>query len=94
MRHMPLQAIWRSPLKTEAAMTYSSLRPERLILSEPTDRRVARNVNAWDWIITILTSPDLIAIVAICALGLLVTLALFFLVPSSRELSVSIQQLL
>jgi hypothetical protein len=43
-----------------------------------------------------LTNPDLVAIVAIliCAIGLLVTFALFLWVPSAREVPTSIQQML
>ena len=44
--------------------------------------------------LVLLTNPDLVAIVTICAIGLLVTFALFLLVPSSREIPPLIQQML
>jgi hypothetical protein len=75
-------------------MTYSSLRSERLILTDRTNDQPARSASVWDRITTNFISPDIIAVVLICAVGLLVTLALFLLVPSSRELANSIQQLL
>jgi hypothetical protein len=78
----------------EAAMTYSFLRTERPIRADPTNGRPAWNANTLDRIIAILTSPDFISVAMICAVGLLVTLALFFLVPSSRELTDSIRQML
>lgn len=75
-------------------MTYSSLRSERPILTDRTNGQPARSASVWDWITANFTSPDIIPVVLICAVGLLVTLALFLLVPSSRELANSIQQLL
>jgi hypothetical protein len=70
-------------MKMEAAMTYSSWHQGRLTLA--------------DWMrerLVLLTNPDLVAIVTICAIGLLVTFALFLLVPSSREIPPLIQQML
>jgi hypothetical protein len=81
-------------------MTYSFWRSERLILADSRDGRLVRITNAhtwdriWDRIIGILASRDLIAVVMVCVVGLLATFALFLLVPSSRELPISIQQML
>jgi hypothetical protein len=60
----------------------------------PDGKRLARNAKRWDRIVAVLTNPDLVAIVAICAIGLLVTFALFLSVPSAREVPASIQQML
>jgi hypothetical protein len=80
-------------MKMEAAMTYS-WHHGSLTLADRTGKRLARNAKRWDRIVAVLTNPDLVAIVAICAIGLLVTFALFLSVPSAREVPASIQQML
>jgi len=84
-------------------MTPSSWRSERLILTDPRNGRAVRNNDArnpyawsrlWDQIIGILASRDLIAVAIVCLIGLLATFALSLLVPGSRELTISIQQML
>ena len=98
----PPRAIWRSPVSMETAMTYSFWRSERMFLTDPRDGRLVRNTNTrnadtwnrnWDRIIGILANRDLIAVVMVCVIGLLATFALFLLVPSSRELTISVQQM-
>ena len=74
-------------------MTYS-WHHGSLTLTDRTGKRLARNAKLWDRIVAVLTNPDLVAIVAICAIGLLVTFALFLWVPSAREVPTSIQQML
>jgi hypothetical protein len=80
--------------KVEASMKYSSFRGERLILINPTDPRLRRNITAWDHIVAALTEPELIALAVFCALGLAVTVGLFFLIPSFGELAASLQAFL
>lgn len=75
-------------------MIYSSLRPERPIPADRRNNRRSGNASAWHRIIANLTGPDFIAVAWVCVVGLLVTLALFHFVPSSRELTNSIHQLL
>ena len=86
-------AIWRSPVSLEAAMTYLSWRPERLIPASLRDGLLARAANIWDRVVAILTSPDLSAVVMVCVIGLLATFALLLLPPNSRELIISIQEM-
>jgi hypothetical protein len=78
----------------EAAMTSSSWHHGHLTLADRTRDRLARNAKPWDRIVAVVTNPDLVAIVTICSIGLLLTFALFLLVPSSREIPASIQQML
>jgi hypothetical protein len=92
-RQKPLRAIG-GPMKMEAAMTYSSWQHGHVALTNQAGERLARNAKLCDRIVAVLTNPDLVAIVTICAIGLLLTFALFLLVPSSREIPASIQQML
>lgn len=72
-------------------MSPTSLRSERLILANPLDRRIPRKVSAWDQIIAAFGSPEFLALVIFCALGLLATVALNLLVPEFGELAESLQ---
>jgi hypothetical protein len=81
-------------MKMEAAMTYSSWHQGRLPLADWMGERLVRNVKRRDRIVAVLTNPDLVAVVTICAIGLLVTFVPFLLVPSSREIPALIQQML
>jgi hypothetical protein len=78
--------------KVEAPMNYSS-RSERLILANPMDPRLRRNVTEWDRIVAALTGPELVALAMFCALGLVATVALCFLVPNFGDLASSLQPL-
>lgn len=75
-------------------MIYSSWHHGHLTLADRTGDRLARNAKPWDRIVAVVTNPDLVVIVMICAIGLLVTFAPFLLVPSFREIPSSIQQML
>jgi len=56
-------------------MTQVSFGRERLILANPADPRILRRVTAWDQIVSALRSPDFVALVTFCIIGLLVTIA-------------------
>jgi hypothetical protein len=75
-------------------MNYISMRNERRILVNPTDRRAAQKVVAWDRIIATLTEPDFLALVMFCAIGCLVTFALARTFPSIGQVVESLQQFL
>jgi hypothetical protein len=77
--------------KVEAPMTYSSLGSERLFLADPTDSRICRDPTELDRIIAALTAPELLVVAVFCALGLAVTVALCFLIPSFGEFAASVQ---
>jgi hypothetical protein len=62
-------------------MSYTFFGRERLIFADPTDPRALRRVTLWDQIAETLGSPDFIAIVAFCVIGLLVTIAFSFGFP-------------
>jgi hypothetical protein len=74
-------------------MSYSYWRTERLIL-DAVDRRLLRKTTAPNQIVSILTSPDFLAVAAICIIGLLVTFAVMFTVPDFWQASEALQQLL
>ncbi len=63
------------------------LRTERLILIDPTDPRIPQWATA-----SALTSPDLIAVLIFCGIGLLVTGTMLVAIPSFGEMSASFQQ--
>jgi hypothetical protein len=75
-------------------MSPTSLRTERLILADPLDARLRRDVTTADRIVAALTSPELVALAIFCALGLLVTVALHLAVPTFGELAASLQAFL
>lgn len=72
-------------------MSPTSLRSERLILANPLDRRLPRKVTAWDRIVAAFRSPEFLALVTFCALGLLITVALNLLIPDFGEIAESLQ---
>ncbi len=77
----------------EAPISPTSLRSERLILTDPKDARLPRQATRWDRIIATLGNPELLALVIFCALGLLATVALNLLVPDFGEIIASLQPL-
>jgi hypothetical protein len=78
----------------EASMSPTSLRSERLILANPMDPRIPRNVTSWDRIVAALKTPELLAIVIFCSLGLLATVFLSLLFPKYGEIVASLQPFL
>ena len=58
------------------------------------DARLRRNATTSDRIVAALTSPELIALVTFCALGLLVTVALTLAVANFGETTASLQPFL
>lgn len=75
----------------EAPISPTSLQSERLILANPMDRRLTRTVTSWDRIVAALRSPEFLSLAIFCALGLLATVALNFLVPDFAEVTASLQ---
>ena len=75
-------------------MSPTSLRSERLILANPTDPRIPRNVTSWDLALATLKAPELLALVIFCSLGLLATLVLTLLIPNYGEIVASLQPFL
>jgi hypothetical protein len=71
-------------------MKHSSFEGERLILIDPTDPRLSRNITAWDRIVAALTNPELITLVVLCALGLVLTVGLCLLFPGFAETAASL----
>jgi hypothetical protein len=65
----------------EAPVNYSSFERERLTLAEPTDLRIRRNAMELERMIAALTGPELLTLAMFCAVGLVVTVGLCFLVP-------------
>ena len=78
----------------EASISPTSLRSERLILANPTDPRIPRNVTSWDLALATLKAPELLALVIFCSLGLLATLVLTLLIPNYGEIVASLQPFL
>ncbi|HUI14934.1 MAG TPA: hypothetical protein VL048_15865 [Xanthobacteraceae bacterium] len=72
-------------------MSPTSLQSERLILSNPMDARLPRDVTTWDRIIAAFRGPEFLALLMFCALGLLLTAALNVFVPDFSEITVSLQ---
>jgi hypothetical protein len=60
-------------------------RDERLILVDPPNGPLLRRVTQWDRLVAICTDPDLVAVVLFCALGALLTIALFHVLPGWVE---------
>ena len=75
-------------------MKHSSFKGQRLIPADPMDPRLRRDAAAWNHIVAALTDSGLIALVMFCALGLVVTVGLYFLIPSFGELAASLQAFL
>ena len=72
-------------------MKHSTFQGERLILTDPRDPRLPRNMTARDHIVAALKNPELIAIAVFCALGLAVTVGLMFLMPNFGEIAELLQ---
>lgn len=72
-------------------MNYSYWRTERLIL-EAVDRRILQRSNAWDQIASIITSADVVALLAICMIGLLTSLAVLLAFPGFAKVVAVPQQ--
>lgn len=72
----------------------TSLQGARFILADPMDVRIRRNLTTSHPIMAALTSPDLIALIFFCALGLLVMAAVDLLVPNFGEIIAPIQTFL
>jgi hypothetical protein len=70
----------------------ASIRSERLILIDPTDPRIRQWATASDQFTAALMSPDLIAVLIFCSIGLLVTSTLLLAIPDFGEMSASFQQ--
>jgi hypothetical protein len=85
----------------EAVMNSMLTKRERLILTNPVDHRIVpldprtvRKGTPWNRIVATLKDPELVAIVMLCAIGLLVTAALLLTFPTFGEISQSYQQFL
>ncbi len=65
----------------------ASMRSERLILIDPTDPRIPQWATASG-----LTSPDLIAVLIFCGIGLLITAIVLVAIPGFGEMSASFAQ--
>jgi hypothetical protein len=87
----------------EAVMNYVPTKRERLILANPADPRIIKRETPWNkvrkgtpWnrIVATLRDPGLAAVVTLCAVGLLVTLALLLTFPHVGETVQSLQQFL
>jgi hypothetical protein len=87
----------------EAVMNFVPTKRERLIVENPMDPRVIRREIPWNkvrkgtpWnrIVAVLRDPELAAVVMLCAIGLLVALALLLAFPNYGETTQSIQQFL
>jgi hypothetical protein len=73
-------------------MNFSYWRTERLIL-DAVDRRILRRTTPGDQLLSVLTNPDVLAILTFCLVGLLLTLALA-LTTSSVQSAEVLQELL
>jgi hypothetical protein len=73
-------------------MNFSSWRTERLIL-DPIDRRLLKKINAWDEIVSILTSADVVALSAFCLVGLLTSLVVLLAFPGFAEIVEMLQRI-
>jgi hypothetical protein len=87
----------------EAVMNFVPTKRERLIMESPVDPRVIRREipsnkvrkgTPWHRIVAALRDPELAAVVMLCAVGLLVAVALLLAFPNSGETTQSIQQFL
>lgn len=74
-------------------MSSSYWRTERLIV-DAVDRRILQKPSIWVGVPSIFTNPDLLALTAICIVGLLVSLGVMLMVPSFAEATEALQQLL
>lgn len=84
-------------------MNYVSTKRERLILKNPADPRIigteipwkkVRKGSPWNRVVAVLRDPELVAVLMLCAVGLLVTFALLLAFPKFGETAQSLQQFL
>jgi hypothetical protein len=87
----------------EAAMNFVPTKRERLILTDPehppiisraTPWNTVRKGTPWNRIVAALRDPELAAVTMLCAIGLLVTVALLLEFPRFGEITQSVQQFL
>jgi hypothetical protein len=78
----------------EVSMGPTSLQGARFILADPMDVRIPRNISTSQPFMAAVTSPDLIALIIFCVLGLLVMVAVDLLVPNFGETIATIQTFL
>jgi hypothetical protein len=76
----------------EIVMNYSYWRPERLVFTDAAERRAPRTTVAWDRVVSVLTSADLLALTIFCMIGLLVSLAVILTFPAFGETIEALQQ--
>jgi hypothetical protein len=69
----------------------ASIRSQRLILIDPTDPRIPQWATASDQLTAALRSPDLIAVLIFCGIGLLIT-GIVLVAPGFGEMSASFAQ--
>jgi hypothetical protein len=70
------------------------MRDERLVLVNPAYGPLLRKVTRWDRLVAVFTDPDLVVVVLFCALGALLTIALFHFLPGGIEDIATAQQFL
>jgi hypothetical protein len=73
-------------------MSQSFMRDERLILVNPAYGPLLRKVTRWDRLAAVFADPDLIVVALFCALGALLTVALFHFLPGWVEVIATAQQ--
>jgi hypothetical protein len=87
----------------EAVMNLVPTKRERLILENPMDPRIiraeipwnkVRKGTPWNRIVAVLRDPERTTVVMLCAIGLLVTVALLLAFPHFGEITQSVQQFL
>jgi hypothetical protein len=78
----------------EIAMNYSYWRPERLVLANAAQRRTPWATSAWERVVSVLTSADVLALTIFCMMGLLVSLAVILTFPGFSETIEALQQYL
>ena len=70
----------------------ASMRPERLIMLDPTDPRIPQWATASDQITAALANRDMIAVLIFCGIGLLITGIVLVAVPGFGEMSACFAQ--
>jgi hypothetical protein len=78
----------------EATMNYSNWRSDRLVLAKVAERRTSLATGAWERVVSVLTSGDVVALTIFCMIGLPVGLAMILTVPGFSESVEAIQQYL
>ncbi|HEV2715923.1 MAG TPA: hypothetical protein VGU64_11715 [Terriglobales bacterium] len=75
-------------------MNYSNWRSDRLVLAKVAERRTSLATGAWERVVSVLTSGDVVALTIFCMIGLLVGLAVILTVPGFSESVEALQQYL